>query len=62
MNELLGFIGVNKWCCCFNLWAFIPRNREKLSNLIKDSRIDNFSIDIEWDDSKIILFTIIGKS
>lgn len=47
------------WFCD---WAFIPRNREKLSNLIKDSRIDNFSIDIEWDDSKIILFTIIGKS
>ena len=46
------------WFCD---WTFIPRNREKLFNLIKDSGIDNFSIALERDNSKIILFTIIGK-
>lgn len=46
------------WFCD---WTFIPRNRKRLSNLIKDSGIDNFSIAIERDNSKIILFTIIGR-
>jgi len=46
------------WFCD---WTFIPRNREKLSSLIKGSGIDNFSIVLERDHSKIILFTIIGK-
>jgi len=46
------------WSCD---WAFIPRNREKLSDLVKNSRIDNFSIDTERDDSQIILFLTITK-
>lgn len=46
------------WFCD---WAFIPRNRGKLSNLVKNSGIDKFSIVLERDDSKIILFAIIGK-
>lgn len=46
------------WFCD---WTFIPRNREKLFNLIRDSGIDNSSIALERDNSKIILFTILGK-
>lgn len=46
------------WFCG---WTFIPRNREKLFNLVKDSEIDNFSIDTERDDSQIILFLTIAK-
>ncbi|MBA7504129.1 hypothetical protein ES706_02754 [subsurface metagenome] len=46
------------WFCD---WAFIPRNRKKISDLVKNSGIDNFSIDTERDDSQIILFLTITK-
>ncbi len=46
------------WSCD---WTFVPRNKEKLCNLIDDSGIDKFSIALERDNSKIILFTIIKK-
>lgn len=46
------------WFCD---WTFVPRNRETLSNLIKTSGIDNFSIALGRDESGIILFAIIGK-
>jgi len=46
------------WFCD---WTFIPRNKEKLTNLVKDSRIDNFSTTIGRDDSQIILFLTLRK-
>jgi len=46
------------WFCD---WTFIPRNREKLISLVKESGIDNFSIDVDCDDSQIILFVSLWK-
>jgi len=47
------------WFCN---WTFIPRNREKLANLIRDSGIEDFSVAIERDGSQIIIFLIITRS
>jgi hypothetical protein len=46
------------WFCD---WTFIPRNKEKLSILVKNSGIDNSSTTIETDDSQIIIFLTICK-
>ena len=46
------------WSCD---WTFIPRNREKLFDLVKESGIRNFSTSVERDDSQIILFLTLCK-
>ncbi len=46
------------WFCN---WTFIPRNREKLANLMRVSGIDDYSVAIERDGSQVIIFLIVTR-
>ena len=46
------------WFCD---WTFVPRNLSGLLKLVNDSGINDFTIDIDWEDSNKIFFLILTK-